>query len=82
MKAGMNVARFNFSHADYEKDKARFALVDKVRTELDLPVATMLDTKGPEILLCHYGGSSPRDIREHRSSRGSGSKIIQRSMKI
>ena len=51
MKAGMNVARFDFSHADYEKDKAGFALVDKVRTELDLPVATMLDTKGPEILL-------------------------------
>lgn len=51
MKACMNVARFNFSHADYEKDKARFALADKVRTELDLPVATMLDTKGSEILL-------------------------------
>lgn len=64
MKAGMNVARFNFSHADYEKDKARFALVDKVRTELDLPVATMLDTKGPEIRLGRFKDGKPVTLED------------------
>ncbi len=51
MKAGMNVARFNFSHGDYEMHKKRFDEVEKLRDELDIPVATLLDTKGPEIRL-------------------------------
>ena len=49
MKAGMNVARFNFSHGDYESHKRNHAEVCRIRDELGLPVATMLDTKGPEI---------------------------------
>ncbi len=51
MQAGMNVARFNFSHADYEKDKERFEKILRLREELGLPIATMLDTKGPEVRL-------------------------------
>lgn len=51
MQAGMNVARFNFSHSDYEKDKQRFEQIVRLREELGLPVATMLDTKGPEVRL-------------------------------
>ena len=51
MKAGMNVARFNFSHGTHEEHKARLEMVKKLRRELDLPVAAMLDTKGPEIRL-------------------------------
>ena len=51
MQAGMNVARFNFSHANYEKDRKRFEQVVRLREELGLPVATMLDTKGPEVRL-------------------------------
>ena len=51
MQAGMNVARFNFSHADYEKDKQRFEQIKRLREELGLPIATMLDTKGPEVRL-------------------------------
>ena len=51
MQSGMNVARFNFSHADYEKDRQRFDMIVKLREELGLPVATMLDTKGPEVRL-------------------------------
>ncbi len=51
MQAGMNVARFNFSHADYVKDQQRFDQVVRLREELGLPVATMLDTKGPEVRL-------------------------------
>ncbi len=49
MKAGMNVARFNFSHGTYETHQRYFNEVCRVRDELGLPVATMLDTKGPEI---------------------------------
>ncbi|MDD6478382.1 MAG: pyruvate kinase [Oscillospiraceae bacterium] len=47
-KAGMNVARLNFSHNTHEDHQKRIDLVKKVRAELNLPVAIMLDTKGPE----------------------------------
>ena len=46
---GMDIARFNFSHGDYEEQKARLDLLKSVREELDLPIAALLDTKGPEI---------------------------------
>lgn len=45
---GMNVARLNFSHGTYDEHKAKFELVKKVREKLELPIAIMLDTKGPE----------------------------------
>ena len=51
MLAGMNVARFNFSHQSIPEHKERFDLVKKVRDEMGLPIAIMLDTKGPEIRL-------------------------------
>ena len=47
-EAGMNVARANFSHGTHEQHKARFDMIKKVREELNLPIAIMLDTKGPE----------------------------------
>ena len=47
-KAGMNVARLNFSHGSHEEHKRRIDMIKKVREELDLPIAIMLDTKGPE----------------------------------
>ena len=46
--AGMNVARLNFSHGTYEEHQRRINAIKKVRKELNLPVAIMLDTKGPE----------------------------------
>ena len=49
MKAGLNVARINFSHGGYEENKNKIDNIKAVREELDLPVALMLDTKGPEI---------------------------------
>ena len=49
VKAGMDVARFNFSHGDHEEQKIRMDLLKKVRKELKLPIAILLDTKGPEI---------------------------------
>ena len=49
MLEGMNVARFNFSHGTHEEQKARLEKVVALREELNLPIATLLDTKGPEI---------------------------------
>ena len=46
---GMDVARFNFSHGDYTEQKNRLDLLKSVRDELGLPVAALLDTRGPEI---------------------------------
>ena len=68
MLAGMNVARFNFSHGSHEEHKAKFDRVIKVSSELKLPVATLLDTKGPEIRL--------KDIEGGRTELVSGQKFI------
>ncbi len=46
--AGMNVARLNFSHGTHAEHKQKMDMVKKVREKLDLPIAIMLDTKGPE----------------------------------
>lgn len=46
---GMDIARFNFSHGDYEEQKSRLDMLKSIREELGLPVAALLDTKGPEI---------------------------------
>ena len=48
-KAGLNVARINFSHGGYEENASKIEMIKKVREELNLPIALMLDTKGPEI---------------------------------
>ncbi len=47
-KAGLNVARLNFSHGTHEEQLAKIKMIKKVREELNLPIAIMLDTKGPE----------------------------------
>ncbi|HIT88995.1 MAG TPA: pyruvate kinase [Candidatus Merdenecus merdavium] len=46
---GMNVARFNFSHGDHEQHARNLERLKKIREELNLPVASLLDTRGPEI---------------------------------
>lgn len=46
--AGMNVARLNFSHGTHEDHKSSIELIKKVREKLDMPIAILLDTKGPE----------------------------------
>ena len=54
MLAGMNVARFNFSHGDHEEQLGRLVKLREYREELGLPVAALLDTKGPEIRLKEF----------------------------
>ncbi len=56
MLAGMDVARFNFSHGTHETHRAWHDEVCRTRDELGLPVATMLDTKGPEIRTGDFEG--------------------------
>lgn len=51
MIEGMNVARFNFSHGTHEEQLEKLNRVKRLREELGLPVAALLDTKGPEIRL-------------------------------
>lgn len=48
-KNGMDIARFNFSHGSHEEQKTRLDQLKSVRDELGLPIAALLDTKGPEI---------------------------------
>lgn len=64
MLAGMNVARFNFSHGDYEMHKRRFEQIVRIREELGLNIATMLDTKGPEIRLGKFVDNKPVEIKD------------------
>ena len=47
--AGMNVARLNFSHGDYEEHKKNIEMLKNVREKLKVPLPIMLDTKGPEL---------------------------------
>ena len=55
-KAGMNVARLNFSHGTYEQHKAKIELIKKVREKLEMPIPIMLDTKGPEYRIGTFEG--------------------------
>lgn len=68
MLAGMNVARLNFSHGSYEEHKKKYDRIIKVSNELGISVATLLDTKGPEIRL--------KDIEGGRTELVSGQKFI------
>ena len=68
MIAGMNVARFNFSHGSHEEHKKKFDRVIKISNELGIPVATLLDTKGPEIRL--------KDIEGGKTELAAGQKFI------
>jgi len=54
IRAGMNVARLNFSHGDHAEHKRRIDCVKRIREKLNIPVAIMLDTKGPEVRLGYF----------------------------
>ena len=54
LKNGTNVIRLNFSHGDHEEHGNRIAMVKQMREEMDLPVAILMDTKGPEIRIGEF----------------------------
>lgn len=56
MQAGMNVARFNFSHGTHEEQKVKLEKVRQASREMGIPIAAMMDTKGPEIRLRDFEG--------------------------
>ena len=58
LKAGMNVARFNFSHGNHEGHAARIKLVREAAAAVEAPIAIMLDTKGPEIRMGKFVNKS------------------------
>ena len=58
IRGGMNAARFNFSHGTHEEQLARLNMFKSVRDSMSYPVATVLDTKGPEIRIKGFGAKS------------------------
>ena len=57
IREGMNVARINFSHCKYDEALKRVDMLREARAELRVPLAIMLDTKGPEVRM--FGYSKP-----------------------
>ncbi len=62
--AGMDVARFNFSHANHEEHLGRLKRIEKLRKELNIPIATLLDTKGPEIRIGTFKDDKKIQLKE------------------
>ena len=63
-RAGMNVARLNFSHGTHEEHRKKIELIRTVRERLNLPIAIMLDTKGPEYRI--------KTFRDHKITLADG----------
>ena len=64
MLDGMDIARLNFSHGDHEEQLGRIKRIKKFREELNLPIAILLDTKGPEIRTGVLAGSGDVELTE------------------
>lgn len=62
--SGMDVARFNFSHGDHAEHMGRLTRVEALRKELGIPVATLLDTKGPEIRIGNFKDNKKIQLKE------------------
>lgn len=72
--AGMNIARFNFSHGTHEEHKKRLQLLRDTSAQLGIPVATLMDTKGPEIRLGNF--------KNHRATLERGNLFILTSDEV
>lgn len=62
--SGMDVARLNFSHADYDEHLGRLRKIEQLREELGLPIAALLDTKGPEIRIGTFKDNKKIHLKE------------------
>ena len=58
IRTGMDAARFNFSHGSHPEHLERLNMLKSVRDSMGRPVATILDTKGPEIRIKSFGEKS------------------------
>ena len=67
-EAGMNVARLNFSHGDYDGHEKKLKLIRRVERAVKKPIAALLDTKGPEIRTGH--------MKDGEITLTQGSKVI------
>ena len=74
IQGGLNVARLNFSHGSHEEHAGRIQRIKEVRKELNIPVALMLDTKGP--------GIRTGDLKEGKVTLETGKKIVLTSEQI
>lgn len=68
MLKGMNIARFNFSHGTHDEHKTKADIVKKIRKKFDLPVALLLDTKGPEVRTGIFANGSEK-LKEGQNFR-------------
>lgn len=64
IKNGMDCARFNFSHGDYESHKARYEQVKRIREELGVPIPVILDTKGPEVRVKSFKDGKNAELKK------------------
>ena len=59
---GLDVCRLNFSHGNHENHKEKIDMIKELREEMNLPIAIMLDTKGPEIRLGDFKDNAVIEI--------------------
>lgn len=62
---GLDVARLNFSHGTHEEHQRKIDTIKELRKEMDLPIAIMLDTKGPEIRLGNFKDNMEINLKEN-----------------
>ncbi|CAM11396.1 Pyruvate kinase [Candidatus Phytoplasma australiense] len=74
VKNGLNVARFNFSHADYQNSEETLKMIQEINQELNTYVATMLDTKGPEIRTHNF--AKPVEIKQNSEVRIAFTEVL------
>lgn len=61
---GLDVCRLNFSHGNHENHKEKIDMIKELREEMNLPIAIMLDTKGPEIRLGDFKDNAVIELKD------------------
>ncbi|MBE6584779.1 MAG: pyruvate kinase [Ruminococcaceae bacterium] len=80
-RAGMNVARLNFSHNTHADHLKRIEMIKKVRHDLGLPIAIMLDTKGPEFRIKTFENGKI-DLRDGDSFTFTANDIVGNERRV